>query len=125
MFLSATNTTSPPWPPSPPFGPPRSMNCSRRKATQPLPPLPALARIRVPVIALKMAVLVKRREVFRAFKTVVNRQQVTALQPGCDVGKPIQGAEVELGTVACRQSRQAGVRDRAEFLGEIAGDVNF
>src|SRR5215471_3691690 len=39
--------TSPPRPPSPPDGPPRGTNFSRRKATHPLPPLPALTRIRV------------------------------------------------------------------------------
>src|SRR5437899_8735553 len=32
--------TSPPRPPSPPLGPPNSMNFSRRNATQPLPPSP-------------------------------------------------------------------------------------
>jgi len=37
--------TSPPLPPSPPEGPPRGTNFSRRKATQPLPPSPALTRI--------------------------------------------------------------------------------
>jgi len=37
---------SPPWPPSPPEGPPRGTNFSRRKAMQPLPPSPALIRIR-------------------------------------------------------------------------------
>ena len=36
---------SPPWPPSPPEGPPRGTNFSRRKAMQPLPPSPALTRI--------------------------------------------------------------------------------
>src|SRR5438105_5266697 len=36
---------SPPWPPSPPLGPPRGTNFSRRKATQPLPPPPAFTRI--------------------------------------------------------------------------------
>src|ERR1700761_8831570 len=38
--------TSPPRPPSPPDGPPRGTNFSRRKATHPLPPSPALTRIR-------------------------------------------------------------------------------
>jgi len=33
----ATAITSPPMPPSPPFGPPYSMNFSRRNDTQPLP----------------------------------------------------------------------------------------
>src|SRR5437868_6566593 len=37
--------TSPPLPPSPPEGPPRGTYFSRRKARQPLPPSPALARI--------------------------------------------------------------------------------
>src|ERR1035438_9134544 len=37
--------TSPPLPPSPPLGPPRGTYFSRRKARQPLPPLPALTRI--------------------------------------------------------------------------------
>src|SRR5579863_1979213 len=37
--------TSPPRPPSPPEGPPRGTNFSRRKATHPLPPSPALTRI--------------------------------------------------------------------------------
>src|SRR5215470_15598742 len=37
--------TSPPLPPSPPEGPPRGTNFSLRKATQPLPPSPALTRI--------------------------------------------------------------------------------
>src|SRR5207237_913819 len=39
-------TTSPPRPPSPPLGPPRGTNFSRRKAMQPLPPSPAFTRIR-------------------------------------------------------------------------------
>src|SRR5919109_1887773 len=38
--------TSPPRPPSPPEGPPRGTNFSRRKATNPLPPSPAFTRIR-------------------------------------------------------------------------------
>src|SRR5438132_1339186 len=38
--------TSPPRPPSPPEGPPRGTNFSRRKATHPLPPSPAFTRIR-------------------------------------------------------------------------------
>src|SRR5579863_3281182 len=37
--------TSPPLPPSPPEGPPRGTNFSRRKAMQPLPPSPAFTRI--------------------------------------------------------------------------------
>src|SRR5215467_11660675 len=37
--------TSPPLPPSPPEGPPRGTNFSRRNATQPLPPPPAFTRI--------------------------------------------------------------------------------
>src|SRR5438132_586555 len=35
----------PPWPPSPPEGPPRGTYFSRRKATQPLPPSPAFTKI--------------------------------------------------------------------------------
>src|SRR5664279_4431623 len=57
-------TTSPPWPPSPPDGPPRGTNFSRRKAMQPLPPSPALTRIfasstniEKPLLALKPFVL--------------------------------------------------------------------
>src|SRR5665213_1888879 len=38
-------TTSPPRPPSPPDGPPRGTNFSRRNAIQPLPPSPAFTRI--------------------------------------------------------------------------------
>src|ERR1700690_646620 len=37
---------SPPRPPSPPEGPPRGTYFSRRNARQPLPPSPALTRIR-------------------------------------------------------------------------------
>src|SRR5688572_19821852 len=37
--------TDPPAPPSPPEGPPFGTNFSRRKATQPLPPSPALTRM--------------------------------------------------------------------------------
>src|SRR6185503_1174148 len=37
---TACTITSPPRPPSPPFGPPNSMNFSRRNDTQPLPPSP-------------------------------------------------------------------------------------
>src|SRR4029077_4708821 len=37
--------TSPPLPPSPPLGPPRGTNFSRRKARQPLPPSPALTEM--------------------------------------------------------------------------------
>src|SRR5690606_16664073 len=44
-FSSASSQTSPPLPPSPPFGPPSGMNFSRRNATQPLPPLPAVTVI--------------------------------------------------------------------------------
>src|ERR1700694_4471937 len=36
---------SPPLPPSPPEGPPRGTNFSRRKARHPLPPSPAFTRI--------------------------------------------------------------------------------
>src|SRR6266704_6178681 len=36
---------SPPLPPSPPLGPPRGTNFSRRKAKQPLPPSPAFTEI--------------------------------------------------------------------------------
>src|SRR5262245_47801417 len=42
---SAWIQTSPPRPPSPPDGPPRGTNFSRRKARQPLPPSPAFTRI--------------------------------------------------------------------------------
>src|SRR5215472_6286751 len=37
---TACTIASPPLPPSPPFGPPNSMNFSRRNDTQPLPPSP-------------------------------------------------------------------------------------
>src|SRR5688572_823817 len=37
--------TDPPAPPSPPEGPPFGTNFSRRKATHPLPPSPALTRM--------------------------------------------------------------------------------
>ena len=43
--LLATSQTPPPSPPSPPSGPPRGMNFSRRKLTQPGPPLPATTRM--------------------------------------------------------------------------------
>src|ERR1700691_6087892 len=43
--MVATMVTSPPRPPSPPLGPPRGTYFSRRKAKQPLPPLPALTRM--------------------------------------------------------------------------------
>src|SRR5580658_9941821 len=46
-------TTSPPSPPSPPLGPPRGTYFSRRKARQPLPPSPALTRIRTSSINMK------------------------------------------------------------------------
>src|SRR5579863_1977154 len=38
-------TMSPPLPPSPPEGPPRATNFSRRNAMHPFPPSPALTRI--------------------------------------------------------------------------------
>ena len=41
MLRSAIAKTLPPRPPSPPLGPPKGMNFSRRKLTQPAPPLPA------------------------------------------------------------------------------------
>src|SRR5438874_4588102 len=41
----ASINTSPPRPPSPPEGPPRGTNFSRRKAMHPLPPSPAFTRI--------------------------------------------------------------------------------
>src|SRR5436190_17716613 len=37
----ATMKTDPPWPPSPPLGPPRGTNFSRRNARHPRPPSPA------------------------------------------------------------------------------------
>src|SRR3970040_2887911 len=37
----------PPSPPSPPLGPPRGTNFSRRKLTQPAPPSPALTKISI------------------------------------------------------------------------------
>src|SRR6185295_11324607 len=37
----ATMYTEPPWPPSPPLGPPRGTNFSRRNARHPRPPCPA------------------------------------------------------------------------------------
>src|SRR5262244_1778294 len=43
---SASSTTEPPLPPSPPLGPPRSTNFSRLNATAPFPPSPALTEIR-------------------------------------------------------------------------------
>src|SRR5215471_5608805 len=39
---SARRTTSPPWPPSPPSGPPLGMYFSRRKLLAPLPPWPEI-----------------------------------------------------------------------------------
>src|SRR5438270_9118746 len=47
--------TSPPRPPSPPEGPPRGTNFSRRKAMQPLPPSPAFTRIRASSMNMKTA----------------------------------------------------------------------
>src|SRR5688572_16235829 len=41
MLRSATAQTLPPRPPSPPEGPPRGTNFSRRNAALPSPPLPA------------------------------------------------------------------------------------
>src|SRR5437763_15879900 len=41
----ATAYTDPPWPPSPPSGPPRGTNFSRRKLMHPLPPAPASTRM--------------------------------------------------------------------------------
>src|SRR5262249_31928487 len=46
MPSSPTNTTSPPRPPSPPAGPPNGMYFSRRNATAPLPPSPAMTLTR-------------------------------------------------------------------------------
>ena len=45
MPSSARSVTLPPLPPSPPSGPPKGTNFSRRKLTQPRPPLPAWTRI--------------------------------------------------------------------------------
>src|SRR5260221_1135865 len=52
---------SPPRPPSPPEGPPRGTNFSRRKATQPLPPSPALTRISA--VSMNMGYAGKRKTV--------------------------------------------------------------
>ena len=41
----ARTTTSPPFPPSPPFGPPRGTYFSLRKLTQPRPPSPAFTKM--------------------------------------------------------------------------------
>jgi hypothetical protein len=45
MPSSARSVTLPPSPPSPPSGPPKGTNFSRRKLTQPRPPLPATTLI--------------------------------------------------------------------------------
>src|ERR1700731_4886997 len=55
---------SPPLPPSPPDGPPRGTNFSRRKAMQPLPPSPAFTRILASSI--NMAYLLSLSESSRA-----------------------------------------------------------
>src|ERR1700733_10717924 len=46
MPSSPTSTTEPPRPPSPPEGPPNGMNFSRRNATAPFPPSPAVTLTR-------------------------------------------------------------------------------
>ncbi len=46
MWLSeARMTMLPPWPPSPPLGPPRGAYFSRRKLKQPLPPAPPCTKM--------------------------------------------------------------------------------
>src|SRR5204862_7485673 len=42
---TARTTTEPPWPPSPPSGPPLGTYFSRRKLTQPRPPSPPLTKM--------------------------------------------------------------------------------
>src|SRR5215469_18949119 len=46
MPEAARRNTLPPWPPSPPSGPPKGTNFSRRKLTLPRPPWPAWTLIR-------------------------------------------------------------------------------
>src|SRR5579864_3719176 len=54
-------TMSPPLPPSPPEGPPRGTNFSRRKAMQPLPPSPAQTRILASSMNMEESLVARRR----------------------------------------------------------------
>src|SRR5690242_4997043 len=58
-------TMSPPRPPSPPEGPPRGTNFSRRKAMHPLPPSPALIRMIASSINMLSILIVQAKKAIR------------------------------------------------------------
>src|SRR5277367_3387640 len=86
--------TSPPRPPSPPEGPPRGTNFSRRKATQPLPPSPAFTRIRASSI--NMASLFQCSGLFLPQNHPGNSLQVVYQGDAC----PTMHEILERGTLA-------------------------
>src|SRR5438477_13177785 len=67
--------TSPPLPPSPPDGPPRGTNFSRRKARQPLPPSPAFTRIVASSMNMEEQVSGVRYQVLGRTSSVLGRGQ--------------------------------------------------
>src|SRR6516225_3705670 len=69
--------TSPPRPPSPPEGPPRGTNFSRRKAMQPLPPSPALTRILASSTNMRNS----------SHRSVVRRPRLYASSPQIAIGR--------------------------------------
>src|SRR5271155_1567063 len=82
---------SPPLPPSPPEGPPRGTNFSRRKAMQPLPPPPALTRILASSINMK-----RPKKIHPA---------AAAPEPSAEMKKPRQKAEAHECPVETRLAR--------------------
>src|ERR1700761_5309254 len=77
---------SPPWPPSPPEGPPRGTNFSRRNAMQPFPPSPAFTRIRASSINILLLVYRTAPAAHRLHTSNQPSVNVTILSPDCQDG---------------------------------------
>src|SRR5947208_9374339 len=76
---------SPPLPPSPPEGPPRGTNFSRRKARHPLPPSPALTRI-----------LASSMNMVALLRVYAKQKNASSRRRGCELRSHPRGAVLKL-----------------------------
>src|SRR5437763_10687423 len=89
-WASVTRKMLPPFPPSPPLGPPRGTNFSRRNAMQPCPPSPALTVILASSINIE-----KRKDVIlRSGDQVHATAEYRNLKSGFDADEAAEAAFV-------------------------------
>src|SRR5438132_3686671 len=105
--------TSPPWPPSPPSGPPRGTYFSRRKLTQPRPPSPA----RTSICTRSMKLAISGRDLSASGERAHERLETAAQLPLRQrVGQPHACVVVESG------ARHEGDAVRLEqVVGQLLG----